>query len=165
MESCHIICWKVKSGCLWSKKYSKCNGKVNHYLEGDCESRYGEVATLTEQICPRNCHRQVLQMEIVKVTFLQRTKTWMYPSTNSTGKSASSIRQLMVRMLRATLLRDIAPSTESWMQSKIRNKNKNFFGCTWSRDIVSSRNVPKYLLMRYRPANIVCIFLGSIESS
>ena len=41
------------------------------------------------------------------------TKTWMYPSTNSTGKSASSIRQLMVRMLRATLLRDIAPSTES----------------------------------------------------
>ena len=48
----------------------------------------------------------------------------MYPSTNSTGKSASSIRQLMVRILRATLLREIAPSTESWMQSKVRNENR-----------------------------------------
>ena len=41
-------------------------------------------------------------------------------------------------MLRATLLRLMAPSTESW-----------------SRDTVSSRKVPRYLLMRYLPARFL----------
>ena len=103
------------------------NVMLGCYLEGDSESRYGEVATLTEQVCPGNCYRQVLETEIAKACWsswlvLYEKKTCMYPSTNSTGKSASSIRQLMVRMLRATLLRDIAPSTESWMQSKVKWK-------------------------------------------
>ena len=32
------------------------NVMLCHHLEGDCESRYGEVATFAEQVCPGNCH-------------------------------------------------------------------------------------------------------------
>ena len=45
-------------------------------------------------------------------------------------------------MLRATLLRLMAPSTESW-----------------SNETVSSRNVPRYLFIRYLPA----LFLKASE--
>ena len=102
-----------------------------HHLKGNCESRYCEVATLGEQFRPWDRHRQVLEKRFGFVFVLDyRQKkpccgllakkhfilhnTWIYPSTNSTGRSASSMRQLIVRMLRATLLKDIAPSTESW---------------------------------------------------
>ena len=51
--------------------------KVSHYLEGDGESGYGEVTTLTEQVCPGNCHRQVLEMAIV-ITYLYGASSSLY---------------------------------------------------------------------------------------
>merc|ERR1711892_138567 len=66
----------------------------------------------------------------------------IYPSTNSTGRSAESIKELIVLILSATLLRLMSPSTLSW-----------------SRETVSSRNVPRYLFIRYRPA----LFLKASE--
>ena len=52
------------------------------YLEGDCESRYGEVATLTQQICPRNCYRQILGTEIVIVFLHSLVYTNLYVSVH-----------------------------------------------------------------------------------
>ena len=99
------------------------------HLKGNCESRYGEVATLCEQFRPWDRHRQVLEKiwfcicrgSLAKILVILHN-TWIYPSTNSTGRSASSMRQLIVRMLRATLLKDIAPSTESWKWNKVRKR-------------------------------------------
>ena len=51
--------------------------KVSHYLKGDSESGYGEVTTLTEQVCPGNCHRQVLEMAIV-ITYLYGASSSLY---------------------------------------------------------------------------------------
>ena len=36
-----------------------------HHLKGNCESRYGEVATLSEQFRPWDRHRQVLEKDLV----------------------------------------------------------------------------------------------------
>ena len=85
-------------------------------------------------------------------------RSLMQPSTNSTGRSAESIKELMVLkdkqigigmsykysnlILSATLLRLMAPSTDSW-----------------SRVTGSSRKVPRYLLIRYLPA----LFLNASE--
>ena len=50
-----------------------------HHLKGYCESRYGEVATLGEQFGPWDCHRQVLEKDLVlSLSWIIGKKTFLW---------------------------------------------------------------------------------------
>ena len=113
------------------------------------------MATLAEQVCPGNCNRQVLGMEIVNHLF-----TWLVLYENldvSVDELDGQVCFLDKAVDRPDVKSNIAQrycavhrklnAIQGQKQKQINNFF-SFFGCTWSSDMVSSRNVPKYLLMR-----------------
>jgi hypothetical protein len=98
-------------------------------LEGDGEARDGEVAALGEQVGPGDGDGQVLDVPVHKLDRQVRLLDEAVDGPDVEGDIAQ---------------RDGAVHREL---ERVRQCSNGRW-CTWSRDMVSSRKVPRYLLIR-----------------